>query len=52
MAFARLQAFLGAARPRTYDQVCALIAHALTLYTPAECAHYMQHAGYRFTTSL
>jgi transposase len=52
MAFAKLKAFLRAARPRNYDQVCALIAHALTLYTPTECAHYMQHAGYRVTTYL
>jgi transposase len=52
MAFAKLKAFLRAARPRNYDQVCALIAHALTLYSPSECAHYLQHAGYRVTTLL
>ena len=34
LAFAKLKAFLRAARPRTFDQVCALIAAALGLYTP------------------
>ena len=29
LAFAKLKAFLRAARPRTFDQVCALIAAAL-----------------------
>lgn len=52
MAFAKLKAFLRAMRPRSFDQVCALTAHALTLYTPTECAHYMQHAGYRLLTWL
>jgi transposase len=52
MAFAKLKAFLRAMRPRSFDQVCALMAHALTLYTPTECAHYLQHAGSRLPTSL
>jgi transposase len=52
MAFAKLKAFLRAMQPRSFDQVCALMAHALTLYTPTECAHYMQHAGYRLPTCL
>ena len=30
MAFAKLKAFLRAARPRTFDQVCALMAAALS----------------------
>ena len=49
-AFAKLKAFLRAVRPRNFEQVCALIAHALTLYTPAECANYMRHSGYRVPT--
>jgi transposase len=49
-AFAKLKAFLRAARPRTFEQICALIAAALTLFTPAECANYVRHCGYRFTT--
>jgi len=51
MAFAKVKAFLRAARPRTFDQVCALIAFALTLFTPDECAHYVGHCGYRVATS-
>jgi hypothetical protein len=51
MAFAKLKAFLRAARPRTFDQVCDLIAVALTLFTPDECAHYIRHCGYRVATS-
>ena len=39
-AFAKLKAFLRAARPRTFDQVCDLIAIALGLFTPEECANY------------
>ena len=51
-AFAKLKAFLRAARPRSFEEVCTLIRHALTRYTPTECAHYMQHAGYRVATPL
>ena len=49
-AFAKLKAFLRAARPRTFDEICALIAAALALFTPDECANYIRHCGYRFTT--
>lgn len=49
LAFAKLKAFLRAARPRTFDQVCALIAFALDLFTPDECAAYARHCGYRAT---
>lgn len=49
-AFAKLKAFLRRARPRTFDQVCALIAAALQLFRPDECANYVRHCGYRFTT--
>ena len=50
LAFAKLKAFLRAARPRTFDQVCELIAIALDLFTPDECANYVRHCGYRVTT--
>ena len=50
LAFAKLKAFLRAARPRSYEQVCTLIAIALDLYTADECANYVRHCGYRFTT--
>ena len=51
-AFAKLKAFLRAARPRNFDQVCELIATALRLFTPTECANYVRHSGYRVATSL
>jgi transposase len=48
-AFAKLKAFLRAARPRTFDQICALVAAALKLFTADECANYVRHCGYRTT---
>jgi transposase len=51
-AFAKLKAFLRAARPRTFDHVCELMAAAIGLFTPTECANYVRHAGYCVTTSL
>jgi transposase len=45
--FAKLKAFLRAARPRTFDQVLALVAAALELFTPDECRNYIRHCGYR-----
>ncbi|MBI3400496.1 MAG: transposase [Acidobacteria bacterium] len=52
LAFAKLKAFMRAARPRSFDQVCALVAVALGLYTPTECANYVRHCGYRVATAL
>jgi transposase len=52
MAFAKLKAFLRAARPRTFDHVCTLIAAALNLFTPSECRNFVRHAGYRIATAL
>ena len=40
LAFAKLKAFLRATRPRTFEQVCDLIAAALGLFTSDECANY------------
>jgi transposase len=51
-AFAKLKAFLRAARPRTFDQVIALVGAALELFTPAECRNFIRHSGYRFTVQL
>lgn len=51
-AFAKLKAFLRAARPRTFDQVVALMAIALRLFTPAECLNFVRHCGYRVSTAL
>jgi transposase len=50
LAFAKLKAFLRAVRPRTFEQVCELMAAALGLFMPDECANYVTHCGYRLTT--
>jgi transposase len=52
LAFAKLKAFLRAARPRSFDHVNALIATALGLFTPVECRNYARHCGYRSATAL
>lgn len=52
MAFAKLKAFLRAGRPRTFDQVTALTAAALALFTPVECRNYVRHCGYRLAVQL
>jgi transposase len=46
-AFAKLKAFLRATRPRSFDQVAALIAIALGLFSPTECHNYVRNCGYR-----
>lgn len=52
LAFAKLKAFLRAARPRTFDHVNALVATALELFTATECRNYVRHCGYRVATAL
>jgi transposase len=52
LAFAKLKAFLRAARPRNFDQVTTLMAIALELFTPAECANYIRHCGYRVAVQM
>ena len=52
LAFAKLKAFLRAARPRTFDQVVALVAIALRLFSPAECLNFVRHYGYSVSTAL
>jgi transposase len=49
-AFAKLKAFLRAARPRSFDQVNALVAIALGFFTSDECRNYVRHCGYRVAT--
>jgi transposase len=51
LAFAKLKAFLRAARPRTFDQVVELMAIALGLFTPHECTNFVRHSGYRVATA-
>jgi hypothetical protein len=52
LAFAKLKAFLRAARPRSFDQVVELVAIALRLFTPQECLNFVRHCGYRVATAL
>ena len=51
-AFAKLKAFLRAARPRTFDGVATLVADALKLFTIVECGNYVRHCGYRLAVQL
>lgn len=51
-AFATPKAFLRAARPRSFDDLCTLMRDAIPRYTPTECGRYMRHAGYRLPTRL
>ena len=44
--------FIRAARPRTFDHVCDLIAVALGLFTPTECRNFVRHCGYLVSTAL
>ena len=52
LAFAKLKAFLRAARPRSFAQVVELVAIAIRLFTPQECANLVHHCGYRVATAL
>jgi transposase len=52
MAFAKLNAFMRAARPRTFDHVTGLTVAALALFTPTECQNYIRHCGYRLAVQL
>jgi transposase len=51
-AFAKLKAFLRAARPRTFDQVLALVAAALERFPPDECRNFIRHCGYRLAVQI
>jgi len=51
-AFAKLKAFLRAARPRSFDHVLALVATALGLFSPSECRNYIRNCGYRVSTEI
>jgi transposase len=50
-AFAKLKALLRAARPRTFDDVVALVAAAIEKFSATECANYIRHCGYRVATT-
>jgi len=49
-AFAKLKACVRLARPRTFDQICALVAATLPRFMPDECRNFVRHSGYRFAT--
>jgi transposase len=51
-AFAKLKAFMRAARPRSFDQVVELVAIALELFSPSACRNFVQHCGYRVSTGV
>jgi transposase len=44
--FAKLKALLRTAATRTVDALRHAIGRALDAFSPAECAHYLAHAGY------
>jgi transposase len=52
LAFAKLKAFMRAARPRSFDQVVELVAIALSWFSPPECLNFVRHCGYRVPTTL
>ena len=45
-AFAKLKALLRAAAARTVEGLWHTIGQLLDAFSPAECAHYLAHAGY------
>ena len=49
MVFAKIKARVRSAAARYAESLCSAIASALTAFTPQECAHYLQHAGYAST---
>ena len=44
--FAKLKALLRTAATRTVDALWQAIGQALDAFSPAECSHYLAHAGY------
>jgi transposase len=45
-AFAKLKALLRSAAARSVEVLWQTIGQLLNAFTPAECAHYLAHAGY------
>jgi transposase len=52
LAFAKLKAFMRAARPRSFDEVMTLMATALGLFSSDECRNFIRHCGYRVSTAM
>ena len=49
--FAQLKARLRAGAPRTVTRLWAAVGWALAAVSPAQCANYVRHAGYRLATT-
>jgi transposase len=49
MAFAKFKTLLRAAAARTIDALWQAVADTLDRFSPAECRHYFEHAGYHAT---
>jgi transposase len=50
LAFSKLKSLLRKAAARTVSDLEATIASLLNCFTPEECCHYLQHAGYLLRT--
>ena len=46
MAFSKLKALLRKAAARTIDELWSVVADRLSAFTPQECRHYFEAAGY------
>lgn len=46
MAFSKLKALLRKAAARTVDDLWTVVADSLVAFTPADCRHYFEAAGY------
>ena len=46
-AFAKLKELLRAEAPRTIEALWTAVGRLLDRFTPAECANYLAHDGYR-----
>src|SRR5690606_15933154 len=45
-AFSKLKALLRKAAARTVDELWSVVADCLSAFTPEECRHYFEAAGY------
>jgi transposase len=52
LCFAKLKAILRAARPRSFEAACSVVAASLGRFLSDECTHYFRHCGYRRTVPL
>lgn len=50
LCFAKLKAILRAARARTFEDLCRVVAASLARFVTEECARYFRHCGYAVAT--